>query len=229
MKSLLSVLLCLIFIMPSADAQIDEDQLGGWYMLFWNTSFGDSQWGLQGDIQLRNWEVAGDLEQLLIRGGVTYKATDNALLTLGYGNITTGEFGDSDETVSESRIYQEALIDNKIGSMVYLKHRFRYEQRWVDDQDLRTRYRYNLFLTIPLAKEHFATKTAYLSFYNELFVNGQRDIGNGASVQLFDRNRFYGAVGYVLAANHKIQLGMMRQKTNTWAKNQLQLSLHSKF
>ena len=57
---------------PVAAAQVDEDQLGAWYMYFWGTRFNDSQWGLQGDVQYRNWDLGGDLEQLLIRGGLPY-------------------------------------------------------------------------------------------------------------------------------------------------------------
>ena len=32
-------------------------------------------------------------------------------------------------------------------------------------------------------------KTIYLALYNEIFINGQRDIGNDATVEIFDRNR----------------------------------------
>ena len=69
--------------------------------------------------------------------------------------------------------------------------------------------------------------TIYLALYNELFINGQRDIGSG-SVELFDRNRLYVALGYVLKKGLKIQMGIMNQSTDNWSKNQLQFSLHHK-
>lgn len=62
-----------LFYQKQANAQIDEDKLGAWYMYFFNTTFKESSWGVQGDIQHRNWNIAGDLEQLLLRGGITYK------------------------------------------------------------------------------------------------------------------------------------------------------------
>jgi len=71
-------------------------------------------------------------------------------------------------------------------------------------------------------------KTLYLAFYNELFINGQRNIGNGNSVEIFDRNRSYAALGYMIKKGLKIQLGVMRQTTNNWGKNQLQFSFHQK-
>ena len=211
-------------------AQIDQDQLGGWYMYFFDAKFKESSWGVQGDIQLRNWGVADDLEQLLIRSGITYRPKNAEVkLTLGYGNITTGTFGDSEAKVKENRIYQEALFPVKFGKRLYTNHRFRYEQRFVENQDFRTRYRYNLFLNIPLNKAVIENKTVYLSIYNELFINGERSIGNGNTVEIFDRNRRYYALGYQIKQGMKVQLGTMRQTTNAWAKNQLQLSFHHNF
>ena len=96
-------------------AQIDGDQTGAWYMLFWNTTFKEGPWGLQGDYQFRNWDLGGDLEQLLLRTGVTYQPIGTSVkFTQGYGNITTGEFGEGSNTVSEHRLYQEALLPQKL-------------------------------------------------------------------------------------------------------------------
>ena len=151
------------------------------------------------------------------------------MLTLGYANITTGEFGSSDRTVGENRIYQEALLPHKVGARVYLRHRFRYEQRWVDDQDFRTRFRYALFVDVPLNAAEVGAGTTYLAFYNEVFLNGEQDIGDGRTVDVFDRNRLYGAVGFGLTERLRLQAGYMYQYTDPVAKGQLQLSLHHSF
>ena len=212
------------------NAQIQEDQTGGWYMYFFNTTLNDSPWGIQGDLQHRNWNIAGDLEQLMLRGGLTYSPQNaNIKFTLGYGNITTGAFGSDNTTTAESRFYQEALFPVKFGNRFYTNHRFRYEQRFVENQDFRTRYRYNLFLNIALNKANMERNTIYLALYNELFMNGQRTVGNGNTVEFFDRNRLYGAVGYVIQDGLKVQLGVMNQTTDSWGKNQIQLSLHHSF
>jgi len=214
----------------SAHAQVDEDQLGGWYMYFWKAKFGESQFGMQGDVQLRMWNGRNDLEQLLLRGGFTYQPKDTkALLTLGYGNITTGAFGESDATVAEHRIYQEALLPQKIGNRVYLNHRFRFEQRWVDDLEFRTRFRYNIFVNIPFNQTNLSKGAIYLALYNELFINGEKNIGDGLTVEYFDRNRFYVALGYSIRDNLRVQAGFMEQTSNTLSKGQIQLSLHHSF
>ena len=216
--------------LKSVMAQVDESQTGAWYMYFYNHQFKDNQWGIQGDFQYRDWQGLGDMEQLMLRSGLTFTPKDSGVMfTLGYANITTGQFGESDSTFSENRIYQEALIPQKLGSRFYLTHRFRYVQRFVDDHEFRTRYRYNLFLNVPLNKKELSPKVVYVAFYNELFINGQTDIGEGRSVELIDRNRTYLGMGYVLNSNIKFQLGWMNQKTNNWGKGQLQFSMHHNF
>jgi len=224
-------IICISFLFPDFSfAQINEDKLGTWYMYFFSGSFKESSLGFQGDIQFRNWNSGSDLEQLLIRGGITYNPKNaNIKFTLGYGNVTTGAYGSDKSTSAESRIYQEALFSVKFGDRVYTNHRFRYEQRFVEGQDFRTRYRYNLFINIPINSTAFEAKTMYLAFYNELFMNGERDIGDNRTVEFFDRNRFYLAFGYMIKKGLKVQFCVMNQTTDNWGKNQLQLSLHQDF
>ena len=222
----------LAFTVLSLDSfgQIDENEMGTWYMYFWNTTINDGPWGFQGDVQHRNWDIIGDLEQLLLRGGLTYQPQNTQVkLTLGYAFILTGEFGSGNATSQESRIYQEALLNQKVGGRLYLTHRFRYEQRFVEDQDFRTRLRYNLFLNIPLNRKDLQPGAVYLALYNELFINGQRGIGDGREVELFDRNRTYGALGYSVVKGLRVQAGFMRQVTDNWGKGQIQLSAHHTF
>ena len=229
-RALLAVVLVLAQAAPRAAAQhpVDGDRLGAWYMYFYTARFGEGPWGIQGDLQLRQWNLAGDLEQLLLRSGLTYTPSDvDATFTLGYANITTGAFGrDDDATTGEHRVYQEALLPHRLAERVLLTHRFRYEQRFNDGQDFRTRFRYNLFVNVPVNGTALTAGVWYAAFYNELFVNGERDIGDGRRVGFFDRNRTYLGLGYGLSPRLRTQLGVMRQTTDPWAKNQLQVSLH---
>ena len=75
------------------------------------------------------------------------------LLTGGEAHITSGEFGDSDEISAERRVYQEALVSQSFGQVVFLRHRYRYELRWVDGHDFRTRFRYALFGNVALESD----------------------------------------------------------------------------
>jgi hypothetical protein len=227
MKLKLSILVFFIAI-STIYSQVDESQNGAWYMYFYNYQFKDSQWGVQGDFQYRDWQGLGDIEQLMLRSGLTFTPKDSGItFTLGLANITTGQFGDNDATFNENRTYQEALIPQKIGSIFYIRHRFRYEQRFVENQDFRTRYRYSLFLNVPLNKKELSPNAIYLALYNELFINGE--IGDNRTLEIFDRNRAYAGFGYVLNPEISFQLGWMNQKTNNWDKGQWQVSMHHNF
>lgn len=221
----------LLALIPTfAAAQVDEDETGAWYMYMWNTSLDDSNFGFQGDIQHRNWDLGGDLEQLLIRGGATWSpGNSNVTYTVGLAHITSGAYGRDDSKSREKRLYQEALVPQQLGDRVFLTHRFRLEQRDVDDQDFRNRFRYFIALNYPLNQNNLGQGAVYLSLYNELFVNLERDIGDRREVDYFDRNRTYVALGYSLTDNVRLQFGYMHQETDNLGKGQLQFNLIHRF
>ena len=83
------------------------------------------------------------------------------------------------------------------------------EQRWVNGQDFRSRLRYALFANVPLNRPDLSPGAFYLALYNEIFINGERDIGGGAEVDFYDRNRLHGALGYKFSNTGQIQVGYM--------------------
>jgi hypothetical protein len=225
----LALLVCGIAPTTLRAQSFDEDQLGAWYMVFWSTRFDGSQWGLQGDVQYRDWSLLGDQEQLLLRAGLTWTTREgNLTLTGGAAHITTGAFGESDATTGERRLYQEGLLRQTV-SRARIRHRYRSEQRWVDDQDFRTRYRYALFVDLPLNGPDLGKGSVYLALYDEVFLNGETTIAPGREVDRFDRNRLYGGLGYGLTDRLRVQGGYMLQTVASGSKGQLQLSLHTVF
>ncbi len=205
----------------SAFSQENSD-LGAWYMYFGNLRFTDSPWAIHGEVQYRNHNLMGDLEQLLLRTGLQYNLkSGQASFLAGYASITTGDAGESVSTFHENRIYQEVIMRQKLGK-VGIQHRYRYEQRWIDDQEFRTRFRYFISVSVPLNNKELIDKGAlYLQLYDEVFINGERPSEN---VQYFDRNRLYLGLGYRTSKNLALQLGMMEQTTSNFSKTQLQFS-----
>ena len=57
------IMICCISLQTTA--QVDSGKTGAWYMYFYDTQFKESRFGAQGDVQYRNWNLGGDLEQLL--------------------------------------------------------------------------------------------------------------------------------------------------------------------
>jgi hypothetical protein len=226
---LASIFIMFLFSAP-LHAQVDQSQLGAWYMYMWNTENRETGFGWQGDIQHRNWDTTKDLEQLLIRGGFTWRPEQGAVkYTLGYAHITSGAFGPDNDKSEESRIYQEASIGQTLGTKLFLTHRFRLEQRWVNGQDFRSRARYFLGLNYPFNQSNLGKGAIYLSLYNELFVNLNRTIGDGREVDHFDRNRAYAALGYSVSDSLRLQFGYMWQENRNFGKGQLQFNLLHSF
>lgn len=222
MKKLLASILISVFCFPAL-AQ-NEPDLGSWYMYFGNSRFSDSPWAIHGEVQYRNNNILGDLEQMLLRTGLQYNLKSGQVSFLaGYASITTGTPGEATDTFHENRIYQEVILRQKLGR-VGLMHRYRYEQRWVADTDFRTRFRYAIFVNVPLNKKELSDKgSVYVQIYDEIFINGEKSSLSPRS-QYFDRNRIYLGLGYRTSPKLALQFGIMEQTSNILSKTQLQFS-----
>lgn len=210
MKKQLLIILLLINILS---VKSQENDVGNWFIYFGNKDL-NSKLNWHHEIQHRNYNLFGELEQLLIRTGLGYDLNGDNNILLGYGFIDSRNIIiDSSETlkINEHRIYQQFISKQAIGK-INIQHRYRFEQRFIED-DFKLRYRYFLSLRIPLLKTN---KKYYISAYNELFINGTRE-------NIFDRNRIYGGLGYSLNSNIKLELGYMNQVFKTSSRDQVNI------
>jgi hypothetical protein len=194
-----------------------SSDLGNWLIYFGNKKI-NKNWNWHHEVQYRNYNAIGDLEQLLLRTGIGYNLTENNNnILLGYGFINSQNYlpsTDEKQGVNEHRIYQQFITRQNIGR-VNLQHRYRFEQRWIESQDFRMRFRYFLAFSIPLNNKEMIDKTFYLSSYNEIFLNHKDNI--------FDRNRLYGGVGFKLNKLARFEIGYMNQFLNNGNRDQINL------
>lgn len=212
-RTLLLFLIAIFFTPKVATAQ--DSNLGNWLIYIGNKKI-DEKWNIHNEVQYRNYNAAGDLEQLLLRTGLGYNITENSNILLGYGYILSENYiGDSDDKVSvnEHRIFQQFTTKQGLGK-VSLNHRYRFEQRFVED-DFKLRLRYFLGINIPLQYKEDGKNPLYLSLYNEIFINTKSSV--------FDRNRVYGGLGYKFSKNLKLELGYMNQFFETSGRDQINL------
>lgn len=190
-----------------------DSNIGNWLIYFGNKKF-NNKWNLHHEIQYRNYNFIGDLEQLLLRTGLGYNLSENNNILMGYGYILSENYiGETNDKVqvNEHRIYQQFISKQQFKG-ISLQHRYRFEQRFVED-DFKLRFRYFLGINIPLSKKE--TNKYYLSAYNEIFLNTKTSI--------FDRNRLYGAIGYKLNSNIRFELGYMNQFFETNSRDQINI------
>jgi hypothetical protein len=204
--------LAFLFMLPIFVGAQDSN-FGNWMIYFGNKKF-NSKWNLHHEVQYRNYNAIGDLEQLLLRTGLGYNLSENNNILLGYGYILSENYlaGTDDKVkVNEHRIYQQFITKQNFKGIA-LQHRYRFEQRIVED-DFKLRFRYFLGVNIALSQKE--TAKFYLSAYNEIFLNTKTSI--------FDRNRLYGGLGYKINDGVRVELGYMNQFFETASRDQLNI------
>ncbi|UKB82265.1 DUF2490 domain-containing protein [Chryseobacterium sp. MEBOG06] len=195
-----------------------KSDLGAWYMYFGNNKI-SKKLNWHNEIQYRNFDGIGDLEQLLVRTGIGYDLTENNNnVLLGYGFILSQPYvnGEKKENI-EHRIFQQYITKQKFGRF-NIQHRYRLEERFLED-DFRMRFRYMLGFNIPITQKEMLPKTLYASVYNEIFLHFNSPV--------FDRNRVYGALGYVINKNMRIEAGYMNQIQENKNRGQIQIGFYN--
>lgn len=199
MKKIILLLTILCITVHTNAQETGEDKFGSWAMVFTNNRISDKL-SIHAEAQYRNYEFGSNFNQLLLRTALNYDISDNAMVSFGYGNITTDptftdEDIDGEENFNEHRIYQQFVLRNSIGKLKF-SHRYRLEQRFIEDADTQYRARYFLRVTYPLNEKWFLTA------YDEVFINLQEP--------LFGQNRLYGALGYNVNSNINFQVGYLK-------------------
>jgi hypothetical protein len=209
--------LCLLLVV-SCPAISQSSKTGNWFIYFGNQSL-NKKWNIWNEVQYRNYNIAGDMQQLLLRAGLGYNLSENNNnLLLGYGYIHSQNYvanTDQKVTTNEHRIFQQFITRQNFGRF-FMQHRYRVEERFLPD-NFQMRMRYMLSLNLPLNHKKMLPKTLYLSAYNEVFLQ--------PATPVFDRNRLYGALGYMINDNFRVELGFMAQTMERTNRNQFQVVL----
>ena len=191
-----------------------KSELGNWFVYIGNTKL-KNNWNLHTEVQYRNYNAIGDLEQLLLRTGLGYSFNNNKNnILLGYGYILSENYlqpTQDKESVNEHRIFQQFTSKQTVGSVV-MNHRYRFEQRFIES-DFKMRFRYFLGLQIPFSSKE--SNKFYASAYNEIFLNTQSAV--------FDRNRIYAGLGTHINKNIKLEVGYMNQIFENSGRDQINI------
>ncbi|QHV96788.1 DUF2490 domain-containing protein [Spirosoma endbachense] len=181
---------------------------GSWLIGTLQLPGGEKKWGGFAEVQARSNGVMRQFFYYELKGGVSYDIDRNFTLTVAGGHYATYDYQAlADGPLNSEKRLWEQLIINQYLSRVKFEHRYRIEQRWFTYRDgshpFRNRIRYRLNTFIPLNNRTITDKTAFLSVYDEVFLN---PVG-----PTFERNRFYAGAGYQLDKNWIIQIGWVNQ------------------
>ena len=211
----ISILIALLISGISVAQNTGEEEWGAWYMYF-GTNKVSEKLSIHSEAQFRFYETTSNFNQLLLRTGLNYHINPDAIVTLGYGYISTdGTFEEFPNEINskENRIFQQLILKNKVGEF-HFEHRYRLEQRFIDfgeTSDTQHRARYRLQVTLPL------TDTFFVNVYDEVFLNLQD--------QVFGQNRLYMALGVHITDNSSLQLGYLKNHFNSSNFDRIQLGI----
>src|SRR3954447_7394940 len=108
--------------MTKSPAQTND--IGNWFIYFGNQQI-NKKWNWWNEVQYRNYNFVGNLEQLLFRTGIGYNLTENNNnLLLGYGLVLSRPYVDGTEersNTTEHRIYEQFITKQNFGQ-VFLQH-----------------------------------------------------------------------------------------------------------
>lgn len=192
-----------------------KSDVGNWFIYFGNQKI-NKNWNWHNEVQYRNYNFIGDINQLLIRTGIGYNLSENNdNILLGYGFIQSHPYNAAGikSRNDEHRIFQQFITKQNIHNF-YLQHRYRIEERFLTD-DFKMRLRYFLSVNKPLNKKALTKNALYLSAYNEIFLNTESPV--------FDRNRLYGGMGYCITGFLRIETGFMSQMLEDKKQSQFQI------
>ncbi|MGF1922938.1 MAG: DUF2490 domain-containing protein [Bacteroidia bacterium] len=228
MKRIFFILALSFFAIQNLSAQTKHENTG--WLFFLNSTKLSEKWGLHLDVQLRSTDNWSATKNVLFRPGLTYFINKNQNVTAGYLLATTDAGAN---TLVEHRIWEQYIVSHKIKS-IFAAHRFRLEQRFLDqaNDNFTQRLRYFVRLIQPLQKtEQGFVKGPFVALQNEVFLNIQNKklINNS----LFDQNRLYIAAGYRFSKKVDIEAGYLNQaingRTNNTVNNVAQLAFYTRF
>jgi Protein of unknown function (DUF2490) len=224
-KNILAVMVFTAFSISLFSQSIRQNTTNSnaWFMYFGTHKIAD-KWSLHLEGQLRRSDGLSIPQQFLLRPGINYHLSPQAMLTVGYAYIETFPYGafPANSAFPENRIWEQLQLKHQLGAFEWVS-RFRLEQRYVQSPILivgfggsfyapgpavyTNRFRLLNRFSIPFKGKTIVDKSFYLSVYDEFMVN----FGENVGLNIFDQNRAYLAVGYKIPKVGRVEMGYLHQ------------------
>ena len=197
-----------------------QSNYGNWFAYNGNNAI-HKKWNWLNEIKYRNYNIVGDFEQLILRTGIGQNiGGKNNNILLGYSFVQSNKYATNSKVstpTTEHQILQQ-FTHIKEYKGIRILHRYRLEERFMNS-DVSLRFRYFLSLNVPINNSTMKKNTVYASVYNEVFLNSKSPV--------FDRDRLYGGLGYVLTNNLRFEMGSMTQVYEHTNRSQFQLIFYN--
>ncbi len=197
-----------------------QSNYGNWFAYNGNNAI-NKKWNWLNEIKYRNYNLVSDFEQLILRTGIGYNIGNkkNNIL-LGYSFVQSNKYAANAKVSTPSTEHNilQQFINIEEFKGIRILHRYRLEERFINS-NLSLRFRYFLSLNVPINHSTMKKNTVYASVYNEVFLNTKSPV--------FERDRIYGGVGYVIAKDLRFELGSMTQIFEHSNRSQFQIIFYN--
>ncbi|MBS1513062.1 MAG: DUF2490 domain-containing protein [Bacteroidetes bacterium] len=210
-----AVLFLLFFNVDAAHAQTKQtEQLNQVWVGYLNQTRFTKKWGAWADLHLRTKEkFVTNVNQTIVRLGITYYVNDAAKLTAGYAYVSHYP-GDNHKEITqpEHRPWQQIQWHTKYGHkrmMQWIRLEEKYRRKILNDSMLANSYsfnwklRYNLWYEIPFKKKAPGPKSWSFIANDEVHINFGKQVVNN----YFDQNRFFLGLKYQFTDECNVQFG----------------------
>jgi hypothetical protein len=209
------LLVAALSLTPLSAQHITETNATSWWIYSGDHPL-HGPWGVFTEVQARRANFLSIWQQLQIRDAATYRFSPQLQVAAGYVWTRTGRYGEfpAAEPSLEHRAYEQLSVKQEFKNGE-LEHRYRVEQRWLQNfttpesytwryQD---RFRYQLKGTLPISKPDDHGHQWYLVGAGELFLH----FGPNHGPNTFDQTRAIGGIGYRLSRTNRIDLEYQHQ------------------
>jgi hypothetical protein len=193
--------------------------------IIWSIS---PKWSIHQEVQWRRNEYFNFPQQTLLRGGLTRDIGAGLSVTAGYAYVHSSAYGaiPSSAEFDEHRIWQQ-LQQKNTHSKFEFTARLRLEQRWVESPtkikinniqfqsnefiySYRARFMEKVNIALYSKDAAFKDNCLYLSLMDEYFAS----FGTNVTTNIFDQNRAFIGIGYVVPRIGRLEIGYLNQTVN---------------
>ncbi len=202
----------LFFLFSSIVWSQTEESYSSWNSLILDYKLNDS-FILKNEAHLRRTDFLKNKQQLLIRPSMHYKL--NKTIDIGMGYTYAKNYRETHD-FTENDLWEQIQLQHASWKLAF-KHRFRFEQRFVenviettenqfeiDGTEFLMRFRYRFTVSLPVIK---VSKSNMLSvtMFNEIWLNTEK----GIAPRSLNQNWFYTGLSYPILKNGSISVGYL--------------------
>jgi hypothetical protein len=219
-------LVLLILLMLGTDhvgAQRVTDPNANLWISHWGDQRFTDRWSFHTEAHVRRAELGASWQQLLLRPAVNYHLNGQVMFTVGYSYYHNYRYGAYPIRFEnwEHHLFQQVQLGSSYGRLA-IAHRFRLEERFIaqltpspenpaegvfDTYQYQNRFRYRVWLTLPLGHDKVGPGVFTANLYDEVFLN----FGDSQRLDYMHQNRLSGLLGYQVSEPFSLLAGYLWQ------------------